>query len=53
MVGQRYFLGKPITADWLKQKLAIGTQRQRHAAALELALSGETPLFNTRARISA
>ena len=53
MVGQRYFLGKPITADGLKQKLATGTQRQRHAAALELALSGETPLFNTRARISA
>lgn len=53
MVGQRYFLGKPITADWLKQKLATGNQRQRHAAALELALSGETPLFNTRARISA
>lgn len=53
MVGQRYFLGKPITADWLKQKLATGTQRQRHASALELALSGETPLFNTRARISA
>ncbi|MCK4706826.1 MAG: TIGR02270 family protein [Gammaproteobacteria bacterium] len=51
MVGQRYFLGKPITADWLKQKLATGTQRQRHAAALELALSGETPLINTRARI--
>ncbi|MDH5712302.1 MAG: hypothetical protein OEZ15_11675, partial [Gammaproteobacteria bacterium] len=51
MVGQRYFLGRPITADWLKQKLATGTQRQRHAAALELALSGETPLINTRARI--
>ncbi|RKZ70016.1 MAG: hypothetical protein DRQ44_01880 [Gammaproteobacteria bacterium] len=53
LVGQRYFLGKPITADWLKQKLATGTQRQRHAAALELALLGETPLINTRARMPA
>lgn len=53
LVGQRYFLGKPITADWLKQKLATGTQRQRHASALELALLGETPLINTRGRIPA
>ena len=52
MVGQRYFLGKPITTDWLKQKLATGTQRQRHVAAMELALLGDTPLINTRARIS-
>lgn len=51
LVGRRYFLGRPLTADWLQQKLANGSQRQRHAAALELAVSGEQPLFNTFARI--
>jgi len=53
LVGRRYFLGKSITPDWLHHKLATGTQRQRHAAALELALLGEMPLINTRARITA
>lgn len=51
--GQRYFLGKPISIDWLKNKLDTGMQRQRHAAAMELAQLGEAPLINTRARISA
>ena len=52
-VGQRYFLGKQIAADWLESKLAYGTQRQRHAAALELALfDPQERLINTRARVS-
>jgi uncharacterized protein (TIGR02270 family) len=51
LVGQRYFLGKPITLDHLKHKLSAATQRQRHAAALELALLDVgPPLINTRAR---
>lgn len=52
LVGRRYFLGKPPTPDWLKSVLADGTQRQRHAAALELALiDAQTHLLNTQARI--
>ncbi len=53
IAGQRYFMGKPITVDWLKDKRTAGTQRQRHLADLELTLLGDTPLCNTRARISA
>lgn len=52
LVGRRYFLGRPITPEWLQQKLTSGSQRQRHAAALELALSGGQPLVNTFARIT-
>ncbi len=52
LVGRRYFMGRPITAELLKDKLVHGFQRQRHAAALELALLGEMPLPNTRARIA-
>ena len=49
--GQRYFLGKPIAPDWLKHKIAEGTMRQRHAAALELALiDPSSRLINTRAK---
>ena len=51
LVGRRYFLGRPLSPEWLQEKLANGSQRQRHAAALELALAGEQPLINTRARI--
>ena len=52
IVGRRYFLGKPISADWLKSKISSGTQRQRHAAAMELALiDPQTRLINTRARV--
>jgi len=52
IAGHRYFMGQPIGAKHLKTILADGTQRQRHAAALELALSeSDTPLPNTRARI--
>ena len=52
IVGRRYFLGKNIDEAWLKTVLSMGNQRQRHAAALELAL-GEfnIPLINTRAKV--
>lgn len=54
LVGRRYFLGKPISPEWLKQVLAQGFQRQRHAAALELALvDSQSRLVNTRARAGA
>lgn len=53
IVGRRYIMGRPITAELLKDKIAHGFQRQRHAAALELALLGEMPLPNTHARIMA
>lgn len=48
--GVRHLLGTPITADWMWQVLRIGRQRQRAAAALELAIGrpGE-PLFEVRA----
>jgi len=48
--GTRYLLGKPITIDWMRSVLRIGTQRQRAAAAMELAMlqPGE-PLFEVRA----
>jgi len=39
--GQRYFMGKPIdktSREHLQQVYALGSQRQRQAAALELAL---------------
>jgi uncharacterized protein (TIGR02270 family) len=54
LVGRRYFFGRPITTDWLNEALANGTQRARHAAALELALiDSQRPLTNTRARAAA
>lgn len=51
VAGQRYFLGKAITADWLKHNRKTASQRQRHLANLELMLLGDTPLFNTYAKI--
>lgn len=49
--GQRYFLGKPITADSLKHTLTAAYQRQRHAAALELALiDPQSRFINTHAK---
>jgi uncharacterized protein (TIGR02270 family) len=36
--GTRYLLGKPMAVDWLKTVLRDGRQRQRAAAALELAI---------------
>src|SRR5437879_6096540 len=48
--GTRYLLGKPMTVEWLKTVLRDGRQRQRAAAALELAIRqlGQ-PLFNIAA----
>jgi len=49
-LGVRHLLGKPITADWMQQVLRIGRQRQRGAAALELAIMRPSePLFEVRA----
>ena len=48
--GTRHLLGKPITEEWLQQVLRTGRQRQRAAAALELAmLNPGHPLFEVRA----
>jgi uncharacterized protein (TIGR02270 family) len=49
--GTRYLLGKPITKESLGEALRTGMQRQRAAAALELALMDSgAPLFEVRAR---
>ncbi len=54
IVGHRYFMGHPVAPDVLKETLSNGTQRQRHAAAMALALHEHgMPLPNTCARISA
>lgn len=46
----RYLMGKPITAQHCQHILTTGLQRQRLAAALELALmQPSAPLFETRA----
>lgn len=48
--GTRYLLGKPMTVDSLNQALQIGRQRQRTAAAIELAMRQPgQPLFNASA----
>lgn len=48
--GRRHLLGRPIVADWCRRVIADGRQRQRAAAALELAtLCPDVPLFETRA----
>jgi uncharacterized protein (TIGR02270 family) len=48
--GTRYLLGKPMSRDWLWDVLRNGRQRQRAAAALELALQQPgQPLFEVRA----
>jgi uncharacterized protein (TIGR02270 family) len=48
--GTRYLLGKPMSIEWLQQVLRVGRQRQRAAAALELAIRqpGQA-LFEVRA----
>ena len=49
-VGTRYLVGKPITVEQCQQILNTGSQRQRRAAALELAMfQKDEPLFNTSA----
>jgi uncharacterized protein (TIGR02270 family) len=48
--GTRYLVGKPITIEWLEEVLRNGYQRQRAAAALELAIRRPgQPLFEVRA----
>ena len=48
--GTRCLLGKPMAIDSLKEALRTGKQRQRTAAAIELAMRQPgTPLFNTEA----
>jgi uncharacterized protein (TIGR02270 family) len=48
--GTRYLAGKPMTADNLRQVLRTGIQRQRAAAAIELAmLHPGQPLVEVRA----
>jgi uncharacterized protein (TIGR02270 family) len=50
-IGARYLVGKPIAKDSLQQLLRTGMQRQRIAAALELALQQPgQPLFEVRMR---
>lgn len=50
--GQRYLIGKPISIEQCAQVLKTGMQRQRYAAALELALmQTNAPLFETRAKV--
>lgn len=52
-VGQRYFMGQAITVPWLLTQLQQGKQRQRDAAALELALSDPTQRFyNTQGKVA-
>lgn len=48
--GTRYLLGKPISMHWMEEVLRIGRQRQRAAAALEMAIMRPgTALFEVRA----
>lgn len=48
--GARYLLGKPVTVEHLRHVLKTGLQRQRAAAALELAMMQPgQPLFEVRA----
>jgi uncharacterized protein (TIGR02270 family) len=52
LVGRRYFVGQEANVSWLNTLLNTGTQRQRHAAALELALNENGLAFpNTRAKV--
>ncbi|MCU0917955.1 MAG: TIGR02270 family protein [Planctomycetes bacterium] len=49
--GKRHLLGRPMTTETLQEALRTGMQRQRAAAALELALCQPgQPLFEVRAR---
>ena len=51
--GQRYFMGSAISPEALQSKINGGLQRQRQAAALQLALlEPQTPLMNTKEKVS-
>ena len=48
--GARYLAGKPVSVEHCQHVLKTGFQRQRRAAAMELALlQPDVPLFNTSA----
>ncbi|MEA3277129.1 MAG: TIGR02270 family protein [Pseudomonadota bacterium] len=48
--GTRYLVGEPVSETHCRKVLRLGFQRQRNAAALELALlRPDDPLFETRA----
>ena len=50
---KRYFMGQAITVPWLLKQLQQAKQRQRDAAALELALSDPTQHFyNTHGKVA-
>jgi uncharacterized protein (TIGR02270 family) len=52
IIGKRYFMGCQISSEWLLTQLEQANQRQRHAAALELALTDpDHRLYNTRGRV--
>ena len=52
IAGQRYFMGRHITIELLNDKLLNAHQRQRQAAAMELALiDPDMTLQNTRAKL--
>lgn len=51
IAGHRYFMGENLTSEVLTEKLNNAFQRQRHAAAMELALTDSSlPLQNTRCK---
>jgi uncharacterized protein (TIGR02270 family) len=53
LVGRRYFIGQVASTVWLQSILNNGTQRQRHAASMELALhENNVQLPNTRERVT-
>lgn len=51
--GKRHFLGQEISQQRIKYALMNAFQRQRHAAAMEMALMvADAPLINTRSWLS-
>lgn len=53
IAGQRYFMGQKISPQLLSNAVVNAGQRQRHMAALELALTDTSmPLQNTRAKVT-
>lgn len=52
IIGQRYFMGQLISTPWLLKLLEHANQRQRCAAALELALTDPAHgFYNTQGRV--
>lgn len=46
MRGTRYFLGKPLSREWLETVLHAGRQPAREAAAVEMVLRGHTKILS-------